>query len=95
MAFKRLTKPQRDALKALRELGGEMMVTPQDARSLKVLWRRGLVRYRVDAAGCRVVVLRDTTAQKRAAARTDRAVRSAIDFWLSVRKPAPVAKRRA
>ena len=42
MAFKRLTQPQRDALHALKVLGGEMMVTPQDARSLGVLKRRVL-----------------------------------------------------
>ena len=62
MAFKRLTQPQRDALHALKVLGGEMMVTPQDARSLGVLKRRGLVRFRYED-GVRLVVLRETTAQ--------------------------------
>jgi DNA-binding MarR family transcriptional regulator len=72
MAFKRLTRPQREAMKALRELGGEMMVTPQDARSLAVLKRRGLVRYRRDEHGVRLVVLRETTAQARARKREER-----------------------
>lgn len=61
--FKRLTGPQRSALAALRALG-EMVVSPQDARPLKALQRRGLVRYRRDD-GVRVAVLRENAAQRR------------------------------
>jgi hypothetical protein len=61
--FKRLTGPQASTLAALRALG-EMLVSPQDARPLKALQRRGLVRYRrID--GARVAVLRDNAAQVR------------------------------
>jgi DNA-binding MarR family transcriptional regulator len=81
MAFKRLTRPQREAMKALRELGGEMMVTPQDARSLAVLACRGLVRYRRDEDGVRLVVLRETTAQARARKREERQYAN-LDRWL-------------
>lgn len=61
--FKRLTGPQRSALAALRALG-EMVVSPQDARPLKALQWRGLVRYRRDD-GVRVAVLRENAAQQR------------------------------
>lgn len=61
--FKRLTGPQRDALRALRALG-EMIVSPQDARPLKALQRRGLVRYRRDD-GVRVAMLRENAQQQR------------------------------
>jgi hypothetical protein len=61
--FKRLTGPQASTLAALRALR-EMLVSPQDARPLKALQRRGLVRYRrID--GARVAVLRDNAAQVR------------------------------
>jgi DNA-binding MarR family transcriptional regulator len=81
MSFKRLTRPQRDALRALRELGGEMAVTEQDARSLAVLARRGLIRYRRDEDGVRLVVLRETTAQARARKREERLYET-LDRWL-------------
>lgn len=61
--FKRLTGPQRSTLQALRALG-EMVVSPQDARPLKALQRRGLVRYRRDE-GVRVAVLRENALQHR------------------------------
>jgi len=94
MAFKRLTQPQRETLAALKVLGGEMVVTPQDARSLKILWRRGLVRYKIED-GARLVVLRETTAQARARKRDERQVRTILSFWLSIRVTPKVAKRRA
>jgi hypothetical protein len=81
MSFKRLTRPQRDALRALRQLGGEMVVTEQDARSLAVLARRGLIRYRRDEDGVRLVVLRETTAQARARKREERLYET-LDRWL-------------
>jgi len=81
MAFKRLTRPQRDAMRALRELGGEMAVLDQDARSLAVLARRGLVRYRRDEDGVRLAVLRETTAQARKRKREERLYET-IDRWL-------------
>jgi len=93
MAFKRLTQPQRDALHALKVLGGEMMVTPQDARSLGVLKRRGLVRYRYED-GVRLVVLRETTAQARVRKRDERQVRTVLNFWLSVRPEVKVVKKK-
>jgi hypothetical protein len=54
--FKRLTPQQRDTLRALRRLG-EMVVTPDDARPLRALKRRGYVRYR-RADGVRMAVLK-------------------------------------
>ena len=57
MAFKRMTLQQRGTLRALKELGGEIAVTPQTARPLHALKRRGLVRFgRVD--GFKVARLR-------------------------------------
>jgi hypothetical protein len=64
MAFKRLTPAQRAVYAALRALGGEMVVTPQDARPLRALQRRGLVRYAtVDEV--RVALLRVTGMARR------------------------------
>jgi len=57
MAFKRLTAAQRRALEYLRAMG-EMVPSPQDARSLKILAKRGLVRYR-NRDGIRHAVLYD------------------------------------
>jgi hypothetical protein len=54
--FKRLSKNQRACLAAVRRLG-EVMISPNDARSFKALQRRGLIRYR-RIAGARVAVLR-------------------------------------
>ena len=93
MTFKRLTQPQRDALHALKVLGGEMMVTPQDARSLGVLKRRGLVRFRYED-GVRLVVLRETTAQARVRRRDERQVRVVLDFWTSIRVTPKVTKKK-
>ena len=73
MAFKRLTVAQRDALAALRALG-EMVVSPQDARSLAILKKRGLLRY-VNRDGVRCVKLRETEPQKAAKRRLIRATR--------------------
>lgn len=56
MAFKKLSPAQKRALFYLRELG-EMVVSPQDARSLKILQKRGLIRYRRHD-GVRYAVLR-------------------------------------
>lgn len=64
MAFNRLTPAQRRVYAALRALG-EMIVTPNDARPLRALQRRGLVRYRRDKeTGARIAVLRETKAQQ-------------------------------
>jgi hypothetical protein len=73
MAFKRLTAAQRRALMYLRALG-EMLPNPQDARSLKVLARRGLVRYR-KRDGIRYAVLRDGNAEAAEKRRLKRATR--------------------
>jgi len=62
--FKRLTAAQRDAYATLRALGGEMVVTPRDARPLRALQRRGLVRYALDPSGVRVARLRVTGAAR-------------------------------
>ena len=70
MTYRRLTVAQARALAALRMLG-EVVVSPQDARPLRALQRRGLVRYERREYG-RVAVLRATTAQKRAASRCER-----------------------
>lgn len=68
--FKRLTPQQRDTLAALKALG-ELTVTPRDARQLRALRRRGLVRYRrVD--GIRIAVLVASTRSRRAKAREAR-----------------------
>lgn len=81
--FKRLTKQQRDALAALKILGGEMVVQEQDARSLRVLQRRGLVRYRRDEDGVLIAVLRKTKAQERVEARDERALRQWRDWCIT------------
>lgn len=54
--FKPMTKPQRDVYAVLRAMG-EIVVTPNDARPLKALKRRGLIRYR-NKGGVRTAVLR-------------------------------------
>jgi hypothetical protein len=74
MAFKRMTQQQREALEALKTLGGEMVVQDQDARSLRALQRRGLVRYK-RVEGVLHVVLRQTKAQERADERDERALK--------------------
>lgn len=71
MKFRRLTPQQRSALTALRALGS-MTVTPRDARPLKALKRRGLVRYKRDAAGVRTAILRDTATTRRKTTREAR-----------------------
>lgn len=72
--FRRLTTQQRSTLKALRTLGS-MTVTPRDARQLRALKRRGLVRYKRDGAGVRIAVLRENAAVRNRHARDQR--------WLS------------
>jgi hypothetical protein len=79
MAFKRLTAAQRDALRYLRALG-EMVVSPQDSRSLTILKRRGLVKYR-EFDGVRVAVLRETKAQQDVKRRLKRAVGMPYYGW--------------
>lgn len=59
--FKRLTPAQESTYAALRALRS-MVVSPQDARPLKALVRRGLVRYR-RIEGVRYAELRATRAQ--------------------------------
>lgn len=60
--FKRLTAQQEATYRALRVLG-VMIVSPQDARPLKALVKRGLVRYRrID--GARHAVLKATRSQQ-------------------------------
>jgi hypothetical protein len=63
--FRKLTPQQRATLRALRELGGEMSGTPADARPLRALQRRGLVRYRRALDGSRVAVLRGSLKSQR------------------------------
>ena len=58
MAFKRMTAQQRETYHALRALDGVMTVTPQDARQLHALRKRGLVRLGRDAQGVKVARLR-------------------------------------
>jgi hypothetical protein len=74
-AFKRLTPAQRLVYRALRELGGEMTVTPDDARPLRALKRRGIIVYR-RTLGVRVARLRVTKAERRVRARMGRWDRS-------------------
>lgn len=62
--FKQMTKAQREVYAVLRAMQ-EMVVTPNDARPLKALKRRGLIRYRV-VDGIRTAVLREPdTIEKR------------------------------
>jgi DNA-binding MarR family transcriptional regulator len=71
-AFRPLTPAQSRVYHALRLLG-EIIVTPNDARPLKALQRRGLVRYKRDDTGGRVAVLKETKAQRAVKARGKRA----------------------
>lgn len=71
MKFRRLTPQQRETLDVVRRLGS-MTVTPRDARQLRALKRRGLVRYTRDAHGVRVVIYRGTAATRRKATREKR-----------------------
>lgn len=70
--FRKLTPQQARVYKALRILGA-FAVNPQDARTLRSLQRRGLVRYRT-IDGVRHAVLRETKAQQAVKARLKRAV---------------------
>ncbi|MGH6693351.1 MAG: hypothetical protein ACREF4_22000 [Gammaproteobacteria bacterium] len=76
--FRRFTQQQRAVARALRALGGEMVVTPQTARPLHALRRRGLVRFSRDASGAKVARRRLTAAQVR---RRNRGTRNR-DLWL-------------
>lgn len=64
-AFKRLTAPQAAVYLALRQLRGELVVTPDDARPLHALKRRGLVRFARDEHGGKVARLRSSKASRR------------------------------
>jgi DNA-binding MarR family transcriptional regulator len=61
--FRRLTPKQKEVLRAIRQLG-ELTVTPNDARPLKALWRRGWIRYKRDDDGVRIAVLRAKIARR-------------------------------
>ena len=65
MRFKRLTPQQTATYHALRQLGGEITITPDAARPLHALKRRGLVRFARDVFGVKVARLRDNRATKR------------------------------
>jgi hypothetical protein len=68
--FRRMTPRQREVLDALKALR-EVVVMPGDARPLKALKRRGLIRYRrVD--GVRIAQYRDSAATRRARQRDER-----------------------
>jgi hypothetical protein len=75
--FKRLTPPQRELAAVLRARG-VVILTPENARPLHALKRRGLARFGLDVHGRRVAFLRLTAAQKRANAREDRATIAAL-----------------
>lgn len=78
-AFKRMTPQQRETYAALRTLGGEMMVSPQDVRQLHALKRRGLVRFfRID--GVKTARLRPNAATVRRLRREKRN----MDFFVGV-----------
>lgn len=68
--FKRWTDPQRDVLQALRALGGEMTVTPDTARPLHNLKRRGLVKFSRDESGVKVARLRAHAQRQRGGSAT-------------------------
>lgn len=80
--FKRLTEQQRSVYNALRELG-EMVINYDDARSVAVLKRRGLVRYRRDQDGVRYAILRETAGERRVQRRTERAAREFSMYCLT------------
>ena len=65
MSFKRLTPQQAATYHALRQLGGEITVTPDTARPLHALKRRGLVRFARDVFGVKLARVRDNRATKR------------------------------
>jgi len=60
-----MTPQQRATYLAIRQLGGEITVTPDTARPLHALKRRGLVRFARDLLGVKVARLRDNRATKR------------------------------
>jgi len=63
--IRRMTPQQRATYLALRQLGGEIIVTPDTARPLHALKRRGLVRFARDEHGGKIARLRDNRATKR------------------------------
>ena len=63
--IRRMTPQQRATYLAIRQLGGEIVVTPDTARPLHALRRRGLVRFARDVFGGKVARLRDNRATKR------------------------------
>jgi len=73
--FKRMTPQQREVYQVLRAMG-EIVVQPNDARPLKALKKRGLIRYR-RLGGVRYAVLRvQETAEQRRMKRW-----GLYDFW--------------
>lgn len=65
MAFKKLTAAQAAVYLAIRQLGGELVVLPDDARPLHALKRRGLIRFSRDESGVKIARLRDNRATRR------------------------------
>ena len=63
--YRKLTPQQRAVYLAIRQLGGEVVVTPDTARPLHALKRRGLVRFARDGQGVKLARLRDNRATKR------------------------------
>ena len=70
MSFKRMTPQQRETYRALRTMGGVMVVTPQVSRQLRALQSRGLVRYGREY-GARVAVLKRNGRRSRTMRRID------------------------
>lgn len=79
--FQKLTPQQRACLKALHSLGGLMVANPSDARPLRALQRRGLVRFRhID--GVRHAVLRKGQQRARKGKAVPRGLAALIDrLW--------------
>ena len=63
MTIKRMTPQQRDAYALVRR--GSAAITPDNARPLHALKRRGLVRFTVNPLGVRVAVPRRNAATAR------------------------------
>lgn len=73
-----MTRQQRAVYLAVRRLGGELIVTADNARQLRALQRRGLIRYGRDANGNRVARSRIYGPARRKRNRH----RKNIDLWL-------------
>ena len=70
MTIKRMTPQQRAAYALVRR--GSVDITPDNARPLHALKRRGLVRFTVNPLGVRVAVPRRNAATMRAQRKADR-----------------------